>query len=288
MGCYGGTAIAYPQCVAPDVVKTVQILETERLLPFERVDNGDFGQDDQIDAAEIRAIRHPFLVTALDRQSYLLLSDSPLFLALVEEQVPAVPVQICPADELSVRAENLALFGFHHTDLQHLCLSHSELFSLDEQTRLVHEAESIKGIIEFPAHKPVTLLMRNASRSGCPSSLEMLMRAIGRNGRYLPLSGLESESELLASPAKADAHLRIEAPDLETLAAAARSERLFPPRLIRADSRDRVLSIDYPLHVLKSDMALSHKRSFLYELISLRAQACKTSYYQGRVYLLNH
>ena len=86
---------------------------------------------------------------------------------------------------------------------------------------------------------------------------------------------------------KATAYLTPPSFALEDLTAAATSDRLFPPNVFRPLTGYKVINVDFPLSVLRSDIPRDDKESFLRELIRFRAQSRKTAFVEGRVYILN-
>jgi hypothetical protein len=49
----------------------------------------------------------------------------------------------------------------------------------------------------------------------------------------------------------------------------------------------RVFNIDFPVSVLESDLPGAEKETFLKDLILYREQGCRTTYFEGPVYILN-
>jgi len=62
---------------------------------------------------------------------------------------------------------------------------------------------------------------------------------------------------------------------------------LFPPGIITVQANARVLDVDFPVSVLKSHIPPAEKEAFLRDLLTLRRRACRTTFYEGRILLLN-
>ncbi len=270
----------------PDIFSQLRLLETDQLYPYESVRLLEDRMT--IDLDEISLLRHPFLVTALDDDDYLLLEETEYFHALTEAGLAHVPVQVCPPERLTPLTSLIGLTGFDRGDLERTTARYAEQIHIDTaDNENLPEGGSLALTFEFPDQTPLTVRLRHTSRSGCPAALELLFRAILSRGRYLPTVENDDAAETITRLTSFSATVKIPAFSLDDLKTAASAERLFPPGLARLESTWRALNIDFPLSVLTSPIPIEEKQRFLRELILLRRRARRTSSYQGRIYLLN-
>jgi len=73
----------------------------------------------------------------------------------------------------------------------------------------------------------------------------------------------------------------------EEIKMAVESDSFFPPNIFKIETTVRMLYVDFPVSALMADIATNEKEEFLRELILLREQTEKTSFFQGRIYLFN-
>jgi hypothetical protein len=267
-----------------NVLDQIRILNVESVLPFDWPETTEgVGADDD---DSHRLIRDPFPVIRIQNGDQLLLENAGLFRALISSGIGQVPVQIYPAEAVKIVADTVALVGFGYADLVRLAARYPDQFIVRE-----YPDDPPVGFVparfDLPGSDRIFLHLRHSSRTGCPHSLDYLFRAITSKGSYLPVVEYGDSSEPIVKVAKATAYLTPPAFSLEDLTAAAVSDRLFPPNVFRPLAGYKVINVDFPLSVLRSDMPPGDKESFLRELIRFRAQSRKTAFVEGRVYILN-
>jgi hypothetical protein len=269
-----------------DLTQHLRIIDTGLVLPFEDPPAGT-GQDEH-SRPEISLIRHPLPVSVLDNGCYLLLEDSANYRSLLESGLGHLPVQLCAATNISFPGRTLGLVNFDCDDLTRFVAKHPDQITLLEKADADHGAGGYISIgIDFTTGPSFILRLRNSSRTGCPNPLEQLVRTILTKGRIVPLA--EKTPAFKSRTCSLDTCGIMSLPDfaLADLASAATSDRLYPFGLIRPRIRSRILNIDFPLSVLRSDSSLDDKNGFLNDLLSLRQRNSRVVWYEGRVYLLN-
>lgn len=267
-----------------NVLDQIRILDVESVLPFEWPDNLDDIESDDSDSH--RLIRDPFPVVQIHTGTQLLLENAGLFRGLVSSGIGQVPVQVYPAEAVKIVADTVALAGFGYADLVRLAARYPDQFIVRE-----YQDDPPVGFIsarfDLPGSDRIFLHLRHSSRTGCPHSLDYLFRAIMSKGSYMPVVEYGDTSEPIVKVARTTAYLTPPSFSLEDLTGAAISDRLFPPNVFRPLTGYKVINVDFPLSVLRSDMPPGDKESFLRELIRFRAQSRKTAFVEGRVYILN-
>jgi len=257
----------------------LSIAETSSICPYEWLSPDS---EPAVPVSEMTAVRHPFPVTPLDESNYLLLGDTDLFSEMIAEGLEFLPVQICPAEQIVMESMPVGVTRFGRDDLVRFVGRHPEILSLngdggDGALRLTWEFDS----------ELVSLSMRDSTRTGCPKPLDLLFREIARMGRFVASPDRRTRRDSLTRTVEFTGRLELPEFALEDLKSAARSERLFPPGIIRCSLRRRVLHLDFPIEVLRSDIPLVEKEQYLSELISLRFRSSRTSFFDGQIFLLN-
>ncbi len=255
-----------------------------KIVPLGQI--GTFEWRESPVTAEQEVVKHPFLSVRIEDGSFLLLEETAAFESLKKIGVGHLPLQVCPAAQVRLTLGRLLLIGFDYDDLIRLAAQHPEQMVVETIDCKCPEG-CLSALIEFPDRQPLALHMRHSTRLGCPAPLEFLFRSILRKGRYLPEVGLVSNSDTPLKMVVPSAWLTIPGFSLEDLISASISERYFPPGIIKASAGRRVLNIDFPLSVLMSDRSTAEIESFLRDLILYREQSCKTSFFEGQVYILN-
>lgn len=267
-----------------NVLDQIRIVGIESVLPFEWPDTLDQNAIESADSMSL--IRDPFPVVRIPEGNQLLLENGELYRDLVASGVCHVPVQVYPAESVRIVADTVALVGFGYADLVRLAARYPDQFIVRES-----QEEPPVGFVsarfDIPGSDTVHLHLRHSSRTGCPHSLDYLFRAIASKGSYMPVIEQDHAAEPVVKVAKATAYLTPPAFCLEDLTAAAVSDRLFPPNILRSLADYKVINIDFPMSVLRSDIPPDDKESFLGELIRYRTQSRKTAFVEGRVYILN-
>ena len=145
----------------------------------------------------------------------------------------------------------------------------------------------IQLMIEFPGRAPQTLYFRDSGRTGCAASLDLFFRYILQHGDFRPVVELRETDETVFRGVSFSAFLSLPPFGLEDLETAAKTDRLFPPNIISVQTESRVFYIDFPQSVLRSDISIREKETFLRDLLRLREQSRRTWHYQGQIYILN-
>ncbi len=263
-------------------LRQLDIIERDRIVPFEWPD-----PDSQFTDDNSKLFHHPLLVTPIDENSVLLLTDSELFYGMGESGLEFFPVQVCPSKEITVESETLGLVRFSRAELQRAVAKMPDRVILTE-------ADSDRPGDDF---RPVTFSfidgtrclahIRHSSRAGCPPPLEEIFHAISRDGAWFPLPGSQLNDSLWNDYPHMTAIMSLPPVSLDDLLSAVAATRLFPPGAIGIRTVSRILNIDFPLSVLTDNCPIEDKRAFLHDLISLRVRRRRLSLHHGRVYLLN-
>jgi len=268
------------------ILSQIHILDSGQLHLFEWPQSPDRALD--IDLEAIRTIHHPFLATPLGDEDYLLLAESGYFRALCEAGLEQFPIQVCHPETLTVRTESFGLDAFTHEDLIRFAGKYPEQIILREDEPGRPEPLGFKAAqFKFSTGRKVQTYLRNSSRTGCPTSLEKLFRAIAQDGRYLSLVDHFADDDSLTRMAVLTATLELPPFTLEDLKVAASADKRFPPGILRVATNRRILDIDYPMSVLVSNISASEKEAFFRDMMVLRQQSRKTVVYEGQVVLLN-
>lgn len=266
------------------LLSQIRILDSDQVYPFE----WSVPDDNQPDLDEIRFVRHPFPVCRLSDDSYLLLEEASYFKALAEFGLEYVPVQLCPRDSLEVVSHRIGLVDFFYEDVLRVASKHPDQISIDSPT------ESSGGNVKFMKldflfsdGRSLSVHLRHSSRSGCPVPLQHFFRAIVQKGRYMPAVEIADDSSALTRSASFSAVAILPPVTLDDLTTAATAELLFPPGIITVQASARVLDVDFPVSVLRAGIPAADKEAFLKDLLTLRRRACRTTFYEGRILLLN-
>jgi hypothetical protein len=266
------------------VLSQIRIIDSNLILPFEweEADSDISG----LSPDDISQVRNPFPVIRVPDGNYLLLEDAPLFRFLAGSGAGHVPAQVYPEASIKVLSDKLALVGFSYEDLITLVARHPDQLAVGDGG-----SGGSDGFIEigldFNGSRQINLLLRHSSRTGCPASLDCLFRAIMSKGPYLPMVDQDDLADHVIKPVSPSAIMTLPTFSLDELKSAAASDRLFPPNIVRPVSDYRVISIDFPVSVLRSDISGEEKELFLRELILFRERTRKTTCLQGMVYILN-
>lgn len=269
-----------------EIYSQIRILDSSRLRPFEFCQPANCQAPAEL--SELPLLRHPFLTTPLEDDSYLLLEETAAFQALVEAGLKHVPVQICPEAGLRFISQTIGLTSFGYDDLLRLAARYPRQIAVGRRPgRAEGPTEYLNVSLKFGDRPPVDVQLRHSSRTGCPLPLEYLFRSILRTGRYLPVVELPRNSDTVTRKVSFTATLSLPSFSIDDLKTAALADRLFPAGIVRVGSSFRILEIDFPMSVLTARISIAEKEAFLRELVMFREQALKTSFYEGRIYLLN-
>lgn len=255
-----------------------------KIVPIGQI--GTFEWTDPAEVVEQTVVKHPFLAVGSESDSFLLLGETAEFENLRRLGAKYLPLQICPAPQIRLGFRKLLLLGYGLDDLIRLAAQHPEQIAIATIDTTCPEGW-IAALIEFPDRTQKAVQMRHSTRLGCPSPMQCLFRSIVAKGRYLPEVDLAGSNDTPLKVAVPSARLTLPRFSLDDLRSASVSERYFPPGIVRSSAPRRVLNIDFPLSVLTSDRSGSEIESFLRDLIVYREQSCKTSFFEGQLYLLN-
>ena len=266
------------------LLSQIRILDSDQVYPFE----WSVPDNNQPDLDDIRFVRHPFPVCRLNDDSYLLLEDARYFKALTEFGLEYVPVQLCPRADLEVVSHRLGLVDFFYDDVLRVASKHPDQISIDPPAEGAGSASKFMKLdFLFSDGRSISAYFRHSSRSGCPAPLQHFFRAIVQKGRYMQAVEIADDNGALTRSASFSAVVILPAVTIEDLATAALAELLFPPGIITVQANARVLDVDFPVSVLKSHIPPAEKEAFLRDLLTLRRRACRTTFYEGRILLLN-
>ncbi|MDD3732038.1 MAG: hypothetical protein PHU88_06650 [candidate division Zixibacteria bacterium] len=266
------------------LLSQIRILPAERIYPFEWYEP-KLNPDD-LNVNELNLIRHPFMVSCLPDNNYLLLGQTTLFRALQDAGLKHFPIQICRNEHLRFLPQKISLVDFTVEDMSRFALKFPKqvIFSPQEQPCL---SNYISFQFTFNDEPPLWIYLRDSTRNGCPLPLEIIFKAILARGSYVPVYECREFHDTIFKARRLNNIISLPTFELVDLKAAAMSERLFPPDIIKVFSSTRIVNIDFPLTVLDSDLPLDEKESFLRELIAYREQANRTIFLEGTVYILN-
>ena len=266
------------------LLSQIRIIESRRILPFEWESEPESARN--ADNGNGTLIRHPFPVVEIDKDNFLLLEDSERYRELSGAGLEHLPVQVCGRKAVRIAIQRLGLVNFGFNDLTRLSTKYADQIVIGEPGQ-----EEPSGFIavgfEFPYREPLPVFLRNSTRTGCPWPLEQIFRAILDIGRYVPRLDRRASGDGVFRTVTHSGTMTLPSFALEDLELAAKSDRLFPPNVIRVLADSRVFNIDFPISVLRADISIAEKELFLKDLITIREQACKTTFFEGRVYILN-
>ncbi len=280
-------AVAFTLAMDLKIVAQIKVVEIDRIFPFEWSEPGPSETITEQD--NLSFIRHPFPVTPLQNDEFLLLGDTVYFTQLTQTNLIHLPVQVIPPEQLHLSSNNIGLIGYTAEQLIHLAAKFPKQIlignTLDSQPP---SDDFLKVQITFIDGRTFQVFLRHSSRAGCPPPLEYLFRSISYSGRYVPTVKESAYTTSVTRISPISGTMTLPSFSLDDIRTAVIAERLFPPDVIEITSSCRILNIDFPLSVLKADTGPEEKESFFCDLVNIRAQAHKVSYYNGQVYLLNH
>lgn len=260
-----------------------------RLLDVEQIHCFDWSltPHNVIDHDEARLIRHPFPVLDLEDGSFLLLQDADSFRSYQMLDLTHLPVQVCTRKSLRVTSPRLALINFTYGDLQAFAEENRGLICLDEPDSSTSHNDYLHLHFEFPRHRSLIVHMRSDHASGCPAGISALFQQILRKGTYMPDGGSGSFADAVLRSQTFSGHLTLPSFGLIDLERAAFTEQYFPPYVIMVQTDRRVFNIDFPLSVLRAEIPVEEKEQFLKDMVLIREQSCRTTFFEGQVYILN-
>ena len=267
-----------------NLLSQIKILHSDQIFPFEWYEPKLIPDDMNVN--EMTLLKHPFMVSRLSGDDYLLLGQTGLYESMLAAGIKHFPVQVCPDEDLRLIPQKLSLINFTPDDLWRYAVKFPrQVIIYDKEVSYLPGHLSL--CFSFQNMASLRVYFRNTARSGCPLPLEALFKAILARGCYVPyFDGTYGTNTILKSRCP-DNFVTLPAFDLNDLKNAAASERLFPPEVVRVFSSRRVVNVDFPLTVLDSEIPAEEKESFLRELIAFREQANRTVFFEGTVYILN-
>jgi len=266
------------------MLSRIRLLNYNLIYPYEWPLSGTYQTSVDIDRKSV--VKHPFPVMHVDQGRYLLLDSSPLFSRMADFGLPHVPVQICPQEDVKVVSEQLGLVGIVAADVEEMADHFPEQLIIagpDEQT----PSGYLKIDFVFEDGESSKLFLRQTNCSGCPEALQRVFQTIEEKGRYLPILRSDLREGSLFKTATLSGTMKLPQFKISDVAGAVTSGQLFPPNVLTVLSNSRVFSIDFPLSVLRSNISVEEKETFLRDLIAYREQSHKTSFFEGQVYFLN-
>lgn len=255
-----------------------------KIVPVGQI--GMFEWTDSAAAVEQSVVKHPFLAVRGEDDNFLLLEETADFENLRVLGVKYLPLQVCPSSQIRLDFRKLLLIRYDFDDLKRLAAQHPDQMTITSVES--NPADGwISARIEFPDRTEKSIQMRHSTRLGCPAPMQHLFRSILSKGRYMPEVDLVGSNDTPLKVIVPSARLTLPRFSLDDLRSASVSERYFPPGIVRSSAPGRVLNIDFPLSVLCSDRSPTEIESFLRDLIVYREQSCKTSFFEGQLYILN-
>ncbi len=283
-----GTALAYHQDMDLNIVSQIRVVDHNRILPFESLDiKNDISN---LSLEEINLFQHPLLVTKY-KEDYMLMRDTSYFESLRRIGLKHFPIQIAPPDHLSLKINKIGLIGFTYENLLHLAGKFPSRINISKNKNDFPGNSHLKVVFQFDDGtklKNYYAFLRHSSRLGCPQSLENLFRSIRSYGDYMPIIERNASDSSLMRTSSFSGTMSLPSFNLNDIYSALESDHLFPSYIIDAKSDCRILNIDFPMSVLTSDASTNEKELFFKELVNLRLQSRKLSYYEGQVYIFNH
>jgi len=270
-----------------ELLSRLRIIGSDHIYPFEWL--AESQKTKIYNLNEINLIRHPFMVTGIGNGNFLLLDETVYFKALVDSGLNYVPVQVCQPDEIDFERQRLGLIDYCYEDLLRISSKHPEQIILETKTDAKKVMDGYIAVeFEFANSPAIKVYLRHSSRTGCPQPLDCIFLSIIQKGRYLPSIDRNNASpESITKSKPLSGSITLPFFNLEDLNAAVETDKLFPVNILNIIARHRFLNIDYPMSVLTSEITPREKEVFLKELITIREQNRRTSFYEGHVYLLN-
>lgn len=267
-----------------NLLSQVKILHSDQICTYEWYEPKLLPDDMNVN--EMKLIKHPFMVSPLSEDNYLLLGQTGLYSTMLSSGIRHFPVQVCREEDLSLLPQKLCLINFTPDNLRHYALRFPRQVIIRDK-EVNHLAGYIPLCFSFQDETPLWVYFRNTTRCGCPLPLETVFRAVLARGCYIPYpDGFHGANSILKTRRPANT-VALPLFNLDDLRTAAVSGRLFPPEIVKVFSSTRVVNVDFPLSVLDSEMPIDEKESFLRELIAYRQQANRTVFLEGTVYILN-
>ncbi len=261
----------------------LRLIDTERLSCYD----WSLVPDGMGEPEDIRMVRHPFPVLDLEDGTFLLLQDADRFRSYQSLEISHVPVQICTRKSLRVTSPRLALVNFNYNDLEAFAELNRGSMYLHEPSPEAAPVGYLHLHFDFPRHRSLVVHLKHEYESGCPSSITALFHQILRKGTYLPDYGTGNYADTVLRSQTFSGHLTLPSFTLTDLERAAFTEQYFPPNTVSVQTDRRVFNIDFPLSVLKAEIPVEEKEQFLKDMVLIREQSCRTTFFEGQVYILN-
>jgi hypothetical protein len=231
----------------------------------------------------------PLLVVRHETEGYFLLNGINCFQALKEMGITSAVVQDAGGEAPSVR-----FLSWYH--LVRNCKP-EYIRQIASNQRL--EIERVEGSPEYGRHytsKKIDCLMFNGGLLRLtPQAGDLHNQAIAINAfiesyqSFSPYLKIYPDKVFIESAELFDlGTVLIALPsyswgEIRTLS---RGGILFPPNCLNVAMDNRVIGLDFPLKVLKSQAEIDEKREFLRQLILLRMRSDRSTVFGGRVYFL--
>ncbi|MFH2037197.1 MAG: hypothetical protein ABIJ45_12405 [Candidatus Zixiibacteriota bacterium] len=235
-------------------------------------------------------IRNPLAVMPCpDKSGYYLLEDSSILESLRRAELEYVPAQIVDsADSFSVEivlytGENILplLDEFNRLFPRALMMSTEDKSGKDLN-------DGVLVSIENQNHPIVIVSFRRLANKSIPLSffnfLKFIKTRSRAGGSFYPFE-IKSKNIKEFSTISAISTLNINFDDILT---AVKSGHLFPSLSLHFKFDYRILGIDFPLTVLKSEAVPSEKEKFYFDLVNFRLSSGSSEFVGNNVYFLNY
>lgn len=266
------------------MIDTLKIISIEQITAFE--DYSDEHANRQINELKLLGnLRNPLLVYPM-KDKFLLLDDSCALKALKTLNVDHVPVQIASKDKVSIYPWQKVVEGWYYKDLIKFCDKFPRQIKIISDTT----GELPRDEVEFRFKNDKVVRLKFISESFWVRSdvyCKLCEDIAWSNKSYRARLEHNHNQEFKKFP-KASAVIFPICFSLDEISEFARKGIILPRGIVRVDSPDRILGIDYSLAILKEKVKIEDKESFLKELIEMRMKADRTTYYFGKVFVFNN
>lgn len=231
----------------------------------------------------------PLLVVRHEDEGYFLLNGVNCFQALKEMGISSAVVQDIGGDALSVR-----YLSWYH--LVRNCKS-EYIRQLASNHKL--EVEESREGLEYGRHNPskkIECLMFDGTLLRLiPSENSLYGQTIAINAfiesyqSFSPYLKIYPDRLFIESAELFDLGtvlIALPSYSWDEIRSLSRGGLLFPPNCLNVAMDNRVIGLDFPLRVLKSNADMEEKREFLRQLIHLRLRSDRSTVFGGRVYFL--
>ncbi|MEE9441214.1 MAG: hypothetical protein V3V99_00910 [candidate division Zixibacteria bacterium] len=266
------------------MIDTLKIISIEQITAFENF--SDEHANRQVHELKLLGnLRNPLLVYPM-KDRFLLLDDSCALKVLNALNVDHVPVQIASKDKVSIYPWQKVVEGWHYVDLVKFCERFPrQIKIITDTTGKLRRDEA-----EFRFRDDRVVRLRFVSESFWVRAdvyCKLCEDIAWSNKSYRARLEYNHRRQFKEFP-KASAVIFPICFSIDELSEFAQKGVLLPRGIVRVDSPDRILGIDYSLAILREKVGAEDKESFLKELIEMRMKADRTTYYFGKVFVFNN